>query len=140
MSRDLIGIPRRWMLDYNKDWVIGSRYGPWPDVLGVLLWVSVPLTTALVAWQKRREPAPLDGPGAAFVLLGAYLQLLSLHVLRRAVDVLPMTLLFVRPRWVLERMTAHPWRPPLPLVVLVVLLLAPPIAALLDPTLSISAV
>ena len=134
LSRDLIGVPRRWMLDYDKDWVIGNRYGPWPDVLGVMLWLSVPLTTALVAWRKRREPAPLDGPGAAFVLLGAYFSCYHFMYYDVLLTLLPMTLLFTRPRWYLERMTAHPWRPPLPLVVLAMLLLAPPIAALFDPT------
>jgi hypothetical protein len=128
LSRDLLNIPRRWMLEYNDDWVTGKPYGPWPDVLGVLLWVSVPLTTALLAWKKRRESAPLDGPGAAFVLLGAFFSCYHFMYYDVLLTVLPLALLFTRPRWYLERIWAHPLRPPLPLVVLLVLLLAPPIA------------
>jgi len=48
--------------------------------------------------------------------------------------VLPVALVFSRPRWYLEQTWAHPWRPPLPLVVLAVLLLAPPIARWFDPS------
>jgi hypothetical protein len=135
LSRDLISIPRRWLLDYNGEWVSRSQpYGPWPTVLGVLLWASVPVTTALVAWRKRREPAPLDGPGAAFVLLGAYFSCYHFMYYDALLTVLPVALVFSRPRWYLEQTWAHPWRPPLPLVVLAVLLLAPPIARWFDPS------
>jgi hypothetical protein len=135
LSRDLIGIPRRWLLVYKGDWVSKSQpYGAWPTVLGVALWVSVPLATALVAWRKRREPAPPDGSGAAFVLLGAYFACYHFMYYDVLLTALPVALLFTRPRWYLEQMWAHPWRPPLPLVVLLVLLLAPPIAAAFDPT------
>jgi hypothetical protein len=130
LSRDLIGIPRRWLLQYDENgaWVIHSPYGPLPDVLGVVLWVSVPLLTALVALDMRRQPAPLDGPGAAFVLLGAYFSCYHFMYYDVLLSVLPLTLLFTRPRWYLERMEARRWWPPFPLVALLVLLLAPPIA------------
>jgi hypothetical protein len=134
LSRDLIGIPRRWLLTFDEDWVIGRPYGSLPTVLGVLLWVSVPLATAVLAWFKRREPAPLDGPGAAFVLLGAFFSCYHFMYYDIMLTVLPLALLFVRPRWYLERMWARPWWPPLPLIVLLVLLVAPPVARYFDPT------
>jgi arabinofuranan 3-O-arabinosyltransferase len=132
LSRDLISIPRRWLLAYDGHWVSGSPYGPLPTVLGVLLWVTEPLLTALVAWRKRREPAPLEGPGAAFVLLGAFFSCYHFMYYDVLLTVLPVSLLFTRPRCYLEQMKAHPWLPPLPLVVLVVLLLAPALGAWYD--------
>jgi hypothetical protein len=133
LSRDLISIPRRWLLTFNEDgWANESQpYGALATALGVSLWASVPLATALVAWRKRREPAPMDGPGAAFVLLAAYFSCYHFMYYDALLTVLPLALLFTRPQWYLEQAWAHPWRL-LPLVVLAVLLMAPPVATLFD--------
>ena len=134
LSRDLIGLPRRWMLEYEGLFVdkSRSRYGPWPDVLGVMLWLSVPLTTVVVAWRKYRAPAPLDGPGAAFVLLGAFFSCYHFMYYDVLLTLLPVALLFTRPLSYWEQLVARPRWPPMPLVAVVVMLVALPLSALID--------
>ena len=133
-SRDLIGIPRRYLLTFDRDYVSGSPYGPWPTVLGVELWASVPLLTALAGVG----PAPRGGAdgraGGRFRAVGS-LSSDCYHFMYYDVllTVLPLALLFGRP--VLGAVLGLvPWRPPLPLVVLGVLLLVPPVSAWLVPS------
>jgi arabinofuranan 3-O-arabinosyltransferase len=133
LSRDLIDIPRRWMLNYTDSGWVNEEESPLAlraTLLGVMLWVSVPLTTALVVWWKRGRPAPLAGPGAAFILLGAFFSCYHFMYYDVMLSVLPLALLFMRPfwLWLWPRILTRRWWPPFPLVVLVVLLLAPPIA------------
>jgi arabinofuranan 3-O-arabinosyltransferase len=162
LSRDLIGIPRRWMLTFSDDgeWVTGDRFALSPDVFGVALWIAVPLLTAMLAlWKwKQREPAPLHGPGAAFVIIGMYFSCYHFMYYDTLLSVLAVVLLFMRPLsyweqiwrrvwWspVLVRQGAEytlkhegylrfrQWRFPLPLLALAVLLLMQPIAGYFDP-------
>jgi hypothetical protein len=68
LSRDLINLPRRWLLDFRLP--LGERAGPAASVAGWSLWATVLGTTVLIGW---RRPTPVLGPAAAFVGLGAWL-------------------------------------------------------------------
>jgi arabinofuranan 3-O-arabinosyltransferase len=110
ISRDLIGIPRRWLLDYEG----GQATNPeraLPTILGILLWWSVPVLTILVALRYRHRLREVTGPGAAFVLLGAYFACYHFMFYDVLLAVLPLTLLFADPRRFLP---VDRWQGPLP--------------------------
>src|SRR5262249_3904791 len=65
--------------------------------LGGSLLGAAALATAAVAWRRRKMPAPLDGPGAAFVLLGAWLTCLHFMYYDVLLAALPVGLLFTEP-------------------------------------------
>lgn len=71
LSRDLLGIPRRWMLDFNEGYWERNRRAA--AVVGWAMLLSAFAATAIVAWFNRRKVMPPDGVGSAFVLLGAWL-------------------------------------------------------------------
>jgi arabinofuranan 3-O-arabinosyltransferase len=107
LSRDLIGIPRRWMLHF-KD---GIAYPPQPlapvaTALGSSLWLSVVAATVVVAVWRRRRLGGLTGPGAAFLLLGAYFACYHFMYYDVMLAALPVALLFTDPRraWPVRRM------------------------------------
>jgi hypothetical protein len=73
LSHDLANIPNRWLLEFPSDGTSVSPYGSLPAILGHALWLSVTGTTLLVGLGLWRRDTPLTGPGAAFVLLGAWM-------------------------------------------------------------------
>ncbi|MGL6094617.1 MAG: glycosyltransferase family 87 protein, partial [Fimbriiglobus sp.] len=70
LSRDLHGIPRRILLDFDAP--EADRGHPWAGPLGWVLWGTVLLgTVGVTAWRGRRaEPT---GLAAGFLFLGAFL-------------------------------------------------------------------
>jgi arabinofuranan 3-O-arabinosyltransferase len=134
LSRDLIGIPRRWLLHF-ADRVATDPGRPLPTVLGVGLWLTVMLVTAAVAFRGRHEPAAVAGPPAAFVLLGALLSCYHFIYYDVLLAALPVALLFAEPLPVLKGVgSSRRVVNPLPLVVLVLLIALPYFAGLLDPS------
>lgn len=69
MSRDLFGIPRRALIDFQVP--LHDRKHPWAGPLGWALWFSVFLgTVVLTLRQRSRQPV---GLAAGFLALGAFL-------------------------------------------------------------------
>jgi arabinofuranan 3-O-arabinosyltransferase len=107
LSRDLLGIPRRWMLHFQDG--IARDPQPWGQVataLGLALWLSVVAATATVAVWRRRRMDGFSGPGPAFLLLGAYFACYHFMYYDVMLGALPTMLLFTDPRraWPLRRM------------------------------------
>src|SRR5262249_46635189 len=65
LGRDLLGVPRRWLLDFSKP--LDQRDRPAATVIGWGLWLTVVGTTAAVALGRPRRVRESDGPGPAFV-------------------------------------------------------------------------
>jgi hypothetical protein len=103
LSRDLVSIPRRWMLTFKDRLAIDPEEQPLPTTLGTVLWVEVVVLTALIVlWalfsSKRREQVlAMTGPGAAFLLLGSYFFCFHFMYYDVTVAVLPVVLLFTEP-------------------------------------------
>jgi hypothetical protein len=90
LSRDLQNVPRRWFLDDPAD--------PWGTRLGLGLWTAVVMTTGVVALLRRRTVEAIDGVGAAFVLLGAWMSCWHFMYYDVQLAALPI-LLFFTPQW-----------------------------------------
>jgi arabinofuranan 3-O-arabinosyltransferase len=145
LSRDLLGIPRRWLLRFDRPhaerqppWplpetsVVGRWWRQWfgtgevpgwviPSAAGWGLWLLVLGGTAVVARRRRGQAQALTGPAAAFVLLGAWLCCFHFMYYDVLVAAFPVCLLFAGPApraralWVYHRLIPG-------LVVLLVLL------------------
>jgi hypothetical protein len=143
LSRDLQGLPRRWLFDFAGGFVTEPSW-QLPTWLGFGLWFVTVATTAALAWHQRRRTAALDGPAATFVLLGAYLSCYHFMYYDALLASLPVFLLFTQPRRSLEDLfggssapdgTRSTWaRSPLPPVLLLLLIVLPYAGANLDPT------
>jgi hypothetical protein len=96
LSRDLQGIPRRWLLTFADGWATDAGR-PLPTRLGLGLWLGVLAVTVLVAFLRRLGPAALAGPPAAFVLLGAWLSCYHFMYYDVLLTALPVCLLFTEP-------------------------------------------
>ena len=140
LSRDLLGLPRRLLMDFEPGKEPSYPYGQTlPTVVGWSLLGAVALTTTALAWRHRRDPAPLEGPAAAFVLLGAWLTCLHFMFYDVLLAALPVGLLFTDPsRYLpLRQNTAPPgqgrWvRNLLPLLLLILLLSVPSLICWFD--------
>ncbi len=103
LSRDLMGIPRRWLIDF--DLPRAERANSWdaPTLIGWGLWLGVVLATVFVAFLRRRHHPAREGPAAAFLLLGAWLSCFHFMLYDVCLAALPVFLLFTEPRRYLER-------------------------------------
>jgi hypothetical protein len=106
LSRDLEGIPRRWMLEFRD----AIATDPQPrallaTALGVSLWGLVVGLTAVAAVWRHRRLRSLTGPAAAFVLLGGYFACYHFMYYDVLLAALPLVALFAEPRrfWPLRR-------------------------------------
>ena len=70
LSRDLFGIPRRMMLDFEGGKAVNDR--PVVAYVGWVLWLVVAGATGLVVWLRRTADR-FTGPLPAFVLLAAWM-------------------------------------------------------------------
>ena len=95
LSRDLQGLPRRWLP--FADGVTTHDESPTITVIGLVLWLTIPLLTAAVALWRRPTPAGTDGPAAAFLLLGAYLSCFHFMYYDVLAAGLPLCVLFTEP-------------------------------------------
>src|SRR5438270_720285 len=64
LSRDLLGIPRRWMLDFNEGYWERNRRAA--AVVGWAMLVSVFAVTVAVVWFRRKKVTSPDSTGSAF--------------------------------------------------------------------------
>lgn len=96
LSRDLLGIPRRWMLDFDQP--TAQRGQPGADVAGWALWATVLLSTAVIAWRRRQEIRPADGYGSAFVAIAAWSTCFHFIYYDSLLAVLPVTMLIADPQ------------------------------------------
>jgi hypothetical protein len=71
LSRDLLGIPRRFLLDFDVPYKERDR--PEAAFVGWALLVSVAVLTVALALWRRKEARDVIGPRAAFLLLGAWM-------------------------------------------------------------------
>ncbi len=124
LSRDLLSIPRRWLLDFRPDvpreptrypdprgpscwwyYLCGGEPIPgWlvPSLAGwVLLLTAVELTARLAVLRSRQARA-VTGPPAAFLLLGAWLSCYHFMYYDVLLTALPVLLLFTEPARYLE--------------------------------------
>jgi hypothetical protein len=107
LSRDLQGLPRRWLGDYRHYYAEFPHGETLANVLGLALWLGpVALTVLIALWQWRRprssildprSSASLEGPGAAFVLLGAWLSCFHFMYYDVLLTALPLGLLLTDP-------------------------------------------
>jgi hypothetical protein len=108
LSRDLLGIPRRWLLHFDEGLarrlVWQSETTPGAEehwlltLLGWGLWTAVVAITLGVVWRCRRQRESLRGPLPAFVLLGAMFSCYHFMYYDILVAGLPVLLLFTEPR------------------------------------------
>jgi arabinofuranan 3-O-arabinosyltransferase len=109
LSRDLLGIPRRWLLSFDKALAV-----PEPEkqalatVLGWSLWTAVLLITLLIVGRRWRRMKAESGPVAAFVLLGAFFTCYHFMYYDFLLAGLPVLLLFTEPRRYFQAVF---WRP-----------------------------
>jgi|SRR5579884_3186700 len=148
LSRDLLGIPRRWLVTYEeglaKDVVWrtgdpstaegGNTENPWdhplPSILGWGLLAAVLIGTIFMVWRCRRRRKELTGLFPAFALSAAVLCCYHFMYYDFVVAGLPVLLLFAEPRRYLH------WRvralvPPL---LLFLMLATPALSSLYDPS------
>ncbi|HVK11266.1 MAG TPA: glycosyltransferase family 87 protein [Gemmataceae bacterium] len=95
LSRDLFGIPRRIMLDFEGGKAVNDR--PSVALVGWALWLFVAGVTALVAW-RRRTADRLTGPLPALVLLAAWMCCYRFMYYDAAVAAIGVVVLFADPR------------------------------------------
>lgn len=116
LSRDLSSIFRRWMLHFEGQ-VATNPDRPLPTILGLGLWVAVLAVTVAVvlrvARTRRSRLALLEGPGAAFVLLGAWFSSFHFMYYDMLLTALPVCLLFTEPSRYLRALLCRPPREPL---------------------------
>jgi hypothetical protein len=122
-SRDLLGVARRWMIDFDRP--EDQRSDPLATSLGWASLLAVFALTTLVAWRRREPVRRLGGPGPAFVLLGAWLCCPHFMYYDVLLAALPVVVLLADPG------RKPGWGPAYLLVGLVVVL--PPVFVLADP-------
>jgi hypothetical protein len=96
LSRDLLGIPRRWLLDFQRPLV--HRPNRIATAIGWGMWLAVVVTTAAVAWRRPRQVRQVVGLGAAFVGLGASLSCYHFIYYDALLAAFPVALLLTDPR------------------------------------------
>jgi hypothetical protein len=135
LSRDLVGVPRRWLLHFDQTERATDPDRPLPRVLGLALWLSVVGATVAVALVRRRRPAAVAGPAAAFLLLGAWLSCYHFMYYDVLLAALPVCLLFTDPWRYLDFRCFRRWAwNAVPPVALVLTIVFPYLCIWLDPT------
>jgi hypothetical protein len=109
LSRDLLGIPRRWLLTFEGQIATVPAEQPLPAALGWGLWLIVFLSTLLAAWLRRRRLQEMTGTAPAFVLLGAFFSCYHFMYYDFILGGLPVLVLFTEPRRYFQAVF---WRPP----------------------------
>jgi hypothetical protein len=102
LSRDLLGIPRRW-LDFAPDQWESRRDNVPAELIGWGLLAAVFAVALAAAIARRNDKEEPVGPGPAFVLLSAWLCCFHFMYYDLLLTALPVFLLLVEPRRFLER-------------------------------------
>jgi hypothetical protein len=96
ISRDLLNIPRRWLLDFSRPYLkrdnLAAQIAGWSIFLPV-----VGLTVLVTLWRKDRQRV-LVGPAAAFLLLGAWMSCFHFMYYDVLLTALPVFALLAEPR------------------------------------------
>lgn len=100
LSRDLLSIPRRWMLDFQIP--LGQRDRFPPALVGWCIVVFVLEVTVRLVFLRRHQVRALAGPAAAFFLLGAWMSCFHFMYYDVLLTALPVFLLITEPRRYLE--------------------------------------
>ncbi len=96
LSRDLIGLPRRILVNFSVNGTNPQPYAELASVLGTILWLSIPAMTIVAAVWHPRGLDRTTGPAPAFLLLGAYFSCYH-FIYYDALQAIPgVTLLFAR--------------------------------------------
>jgi hypothetical protein len=112
LSRDLLSVPRRWLLDFDKgrDERLDATLRLWP---GSDHLITAGLACQLIGWAallfalectvrlavlRRRQAAAPDGPPAAFLFLGAWMCCYHFMYYDVLLGALGLFLLFTEPR------------------------------------------
>jgi len=96
LSRDLLGVPRRWLLNFDEPAAQRDRLAV--SLVGYGLWAAVVGGTAAVALVRRRSARMIAGYGAAFVGLGAWASCFHFIYYDQLLAALPVTLLLLDPQ------------------------------------------
>ncbi|MBL8795338.1 MAG: DUF2029 domain-containing protein [Planctomycetia bacterium] len=100
LSRDVLGIPRRWLLDF--DIPNAQRDRPLAGMLGwALLGFCLGMTVFLALLRPRQARQPIGVP-AGFILLGAWLTCFHFMYYDMLLTVLPIFVLLAEPKKLLE--------------------------------------
>jgi arabinofuranan 3-O-arabinosyltransferase len=100
LSRDLLSIPRRWLLDFAQSHHSRDRLAA--HVAGWTLLIAVFEVTTRMAVMRREDARAVTGPGAAFLLLGAWLCCFHFMYYDVLLTALPVFLLFAEPKRYLQ--------------------------------------
>jgi hypothetical protein len=97
LSRDLLSIPRRYLIDFSLHF--SKRDVPEAAVIGWAMVLTVVTVTTAVALLRARQVRAVTGPGAAFLLLGGWLCCFHFMFYDAVLTFLPVLLLLADPRW-----------------------------------------
>jgi hypothetical protein len=98
LSRDLLGIPRRLMLDFSDATPMSKRDRPEAALVGWVFLLLVLEITARLVTVRRDQMRAVTGPAPAFLLLGAWLSCYHFMYYDVLLSLLPLFLLFAEPR------------------------------------------
>jgi len=102
MSRDLLSIPRRWLIDFELSYEERRRDGLAPALIGWAMLLLVFEATVRLTCLRGTRPGPVVGPGVSFVLLGAWATCFHFMYYDVLLAALAVVLLFTEPRRYLE--------------------------------------
>lgn len=97
LSRDLLTVSRRWLIDFTLPPAKRDVHWLAPTLIGGATLLVVLEVTGRVTSSRAERPPPVDGPGAAFVLLGAWLTCFHFMYYDVLLAALPVLLLFTGP-------------------------------------------
>lgn len=72
LSRDVFGIPRRFMLDFSMSYDSGRNDRTSIALIGWLTWAFIFVTTVFIVWRRKWE-CHTNGPGPAMVFFAMWL-------------------------------------------------------------------
>jgi len=114
LSRDLLSVPRHWLIDFDKPygerldrtlwtWQVGTKTYEVPVwlanlLIGWALLLFVLECTIRLAVLRRKQSAAPDGPPAAFLFLGAWMCCFHFMYYDALLGALGLFLLFTEPR------------------------------------------
>ena len=111
LSRDLLSVPRRWWIDFEKGYYerLGGTFfllGHWPISVGLacflfgwgMILFALENTVRLAVLRRGQAAAAPDGPPAAFLFLGAWMCCYHFMYYDALLGAMGLFLLFTEPR------------------------------------------